>query len=79
MTRNVEHVPGQIGTHDAEGWRTFQIPGDVCLGCSDPNSGHWVPVSQCEIALATLDADQADFDRWQEETRREVYLRTRGT
>lgn len=71
------HVPYQIGTRDDEGWRTHAIPGDVCLGCSNPCAGRWVPVSQCPAALAKLNADDADFDRWQEETRREVYLRSR--
>lgn len=53
------HVPYQIGTHDTEGWRTFQTPGDVCLGCSDPNSGRWVAVSECSTAwrLFTTESD----------------------
>lgn len=55
-----KHVPSQIGTHDAEGFRTHMTPGDVCLGCSDPASGRWVPVSQCPQAMAALDTeDQA--------------------
>lgn len=53
------HRPMQIGTHDAEGWRTHTIPGDVCEACSDPATGRWVPVSQCPEALAALDADEA--------------------
>lgn len=53
------HQPGQIGTHDAEGWRTHQTPGDVCLTCSDAEAGHWVPVSACPEALAVLDAEHA--------------------
>jgi hypothetical protein len=34
-------------------WRT-QTPGEVCLGCSDPQSGIWVPVSFCPQARALL-------------------------
>lgn len=52
------HRPFQIGTHDGEGFRTHTIPGDVCLDCSTPRMGHWVPISQCSQALAALDADQ---------------------
>lgn len=55
------HVPGQIGTHDREGWRTHQIPGDVCLGCSNPRAGHWVPVTECETALAVYELQQAEM------------------
>lgn len=55
-----EHVPTQIGTHDAEGHRTHTIPGDVCLGCSDPASGRWVPISQCPKAMAALDATEQE-------------------
>lgn len=53
------HVPFQVGTHDAEGFRTHEVPADVCAGCSDPASGLWVPVSQCPPALAALDAEEA--------------------
>lgn len=53
----LRHSPIQIGTHDAEGYRTHAIPGDVCLDCSSPVAGRWVPVSQCPQALATLDAE----------------------
>jgi len=52
-----DHRPHQIGTHDAEGFRTHSIPGDVCLGCSDPGAGRWVPISQCPRALAVLDGE----------------------
>lgn len=64
MTR---HEPGQIGTHDAEGWRTHTTPGDVCLTCSNAETGLWVPVSACPDALATLDAqeqEQRDLGWW---------------
>lgn len=45
-----EHIPVQIGRYDADGYRSFQTPGDVCIGCSDPDTGVWVPVSECELA-----------------------------
>lgn len=53
-----EHRPGQIGTHDREGWRTHSIPGDVCLGCSDVETGRWVPVNQCPAALALYEQER---------------------
>jgi hypothetical protein len=53
-----QHRPHQIGTHDGEGYRTHTIPGDVCLDCSDPAAGRWVPISQCPRALAALDDEQ---------------------
>jgi hypothetical protein len=56
-----EHVPMQIGTHDAEGRRTFAPPGDVCAGCSDPGVGRWVPVSQCPDALSEWERQQAEL------------------
>ena len=56
VVQGVRHVPIQIGTHDAEGYRTHAVPADVCLGCSDPSAGRWVPVSQCASALAVLEA-----------------------
>lgn len=55
-----EHVPAQVGAYDRDGRRTFQTPGDVCLGCSDPDQGLWVPVSACAEARANLDA----LERW---------------
>lgn len=67
-----DHVPGQIGTHDAEGWRTFQTPGDVCLGCSDADAGHWVPVTECGISLAIFELQQAEMRQLHEEELRAV-------
>lgn len=55
FAEGARHVPVQIGTHDPEGHRTHTIPGDVCLGCSEPSVGRWVPVSQCPRAMAALD------------------------
>lgn len=48
------HTPIQIGVYDRSGRRTHMTPGDVCAGCSDRHTGHWVPVSQCPQAMATL-------------------------
>lgn len=31
------------------------VPADVCWGCSDQERGHWVPVSQCAVALTRYD------------------------
>jgi hypothetical protein len=59
------HVPVQIGTRDEEGHRTFDVPGDVCEGCSDPDAGRWVPVNQCPIAWPRFKAENpwgAPFD-----------------
>lgn len=56
MSEPTGHVLMQIGTHDAEGWRTFMEPGDVCAACSDPVAGRWVPVSQCPAAMADAEA-----------------------
>jgi len=60
MSEDSLHIPGEIGTHDSEGWRTFQIPGDVCLGCSNPRTGLWVPVNMCPIALTKYTLDEAE-------------------
>lgn len=53
------HLPGEIGTRDREGYRTFAPPGDVCMGCSDSRTGRWVPVSQCGLAMTAFDKDSA--------------------
>lgn len=55
------HVPYQIGTHDSEGYRTFQTPGDVCLGCSDLDSGRWVAVSECDVASAVYESQRTEY------------------
>jgi hypothetical protein len=47
-----EHRVGWIGDRDAEGNRTFGGIGEVCLGCSDPVAGRWVPRSFCSVADA---------------------------
>jgi hypothetical protein len=44
----VTHTSTFIGTHDDEGQRTFAPPGEVCVECSDPAEGRWVPVSFCD-------------------------------
>lgn len=33
------------------------VPAEVCDTCSDPDTGHWVPVGFCEKAKARLAAD----------------------
>lgn len=48
----MKHEAIQIGDRDAEGYRTFATPGDVCSECSSPDTGLWVPVSFCPAALA---------------------------
>jgi len=30
--------------------------GDVCMGCSDPAIGKWVPVSFCDISKANMES-----------------------
>jgi hypothetical protein len=52
---DIPHLPMQIGTRDAEGYRTFSTPGDVCSTCSDEQAGRWVPVTDCPVALAMHD------------------------
>lgn len=69
------HVPYQIGTHNREGWRTFQTPGDVCLGCSDPDAGRWVAVSECGTALAIFELQRAELDQLYEEGLRALEAR----
>jgi hypothetical protein len=64
------HIPGQVGTHDAEGWRTHTTPGDVCLGCSDADAGRWVPVSECPTALATYELERSEWWHLEEEALR---------
>lgn len=56
-----KHTPIQLGTHDSEGWRTFQTPGDACAGCSNRATGLWVPVSQCPEAMAALKAMEIEW------------------
>jgi hypothetical protein len=73
---STRHVPGCVGDRDRDGWRTFETPGDVCLGCSDVEAGHWVPVSDCPTALAIFEFREADLARQQDETLR--YLAERG-
>lgn len=51
------HLPVQIGTRDAEGYRTFAVPGDVCAECSDFETGRMVPISFCPRALAAYDRE----------------------
>jgi hypothetical protein len=54
-----QHVLCQIGTHDADGHRTHQVPGDVCWACSDLDAGRWVPISECPRAY-----NSAVLDEW---------------
>lgn len=46
--RDVPHNSTFIGTHDEDGERTFLTPGEVCVECSDADTGRWVPVSFCD-------------------------------
>lgn len=50
----------QIGTTDSEGFRTHTTPGDVCVECSAPSIGKWVPVSQCKAAMITWEQDHQE-------------------
>lgn len=75
MSDDVQHIPHQIGARDREGWRTFQTPGDVCLGCSDPEAGRWVAVSECGPALAIFALNELEFLRQQEETLEKLWPR----
>lgn len=60
------HEPVQIGTHDEDGHRSFTPIGEVCRGCSDPDVGRWVPVSQCPTAWATYRRNELEhgFGAW---------------
>lgn len=60
----IDHLPVQIGTHNEDGSRTFSPPGEVCLGCSDPDAGRWVPVNQCPVAMAQVERDGGLVPRW---------------
>jgi hypothetical protein len=57
------HRWGQIGTRDAEGYRTFCTPGDVCEACSNWETGLMVPVSQCPLALDDYYRENSFADR----------------
>lgn len=62
------HIPYDVTPkYDSEGWRTHMPPGHVCLGCSDPWEGRWVPIGQCPEALVMLETEEAatgeDWDR----------------
>lgn len=40
-------------------------PADVCWGCSEPDDGRWVPVTQCPRSLAVFDVSgPVAFPRW---------------
>lgn len=54
---------------------TFQTPGDVCLGCSDPDAGRWVAASECETALAIFELQRAELDQLYEEGLRALEAR----
>lgn len=54
------HTWTQIGTVDAEGFRTHTIPGDVCVECSNFSEGRYVPVSQCPSALTAWELEHND-------------------
>lgn len=54
-----EHYPSYIEDRDAEGNRTFTTPGDVCMGCSDPEEGRWVSVNLCPVAWRFFLEDEA--------------------
>lgn len=53
----------QIGTRDAEGYRTHCTPGDVCAACSNWEIGLMVPISQCPLALNDYYAENHFADR----------------
>lgn len=45
MNEADEHVPALVR------WANrHTVPAEVCLGCSDTATGHWVPVTFCERA-----------------------------
>jgi hypothetical protein len=53
------HVPEVIDfERDRTGTRG-SVPGEVCLACSDPEAGRWVPASQCPQARAVMDKEAA--------------------
>lgn len=48
-----EHLPGEITN-----WN-HAPHGDVCMGCSDPHAGRWVPVSRCGLAMTAFEDGSA--------------------
>jgi len=61
VTSEPDHTPGQIGQYDKDGYRTFTMPGDICLGCSDSETGVWVSVLDCAAALAIYDQERVQW------------------
>lgn len=53
------HLPGEIGNTNPDGtpMSRHAPPGDVCMGCSDPHVGRWVPLSQCMIRARSVNAE----------------------
>lgn len=47
-----DHKPSLITLGDRH-----TVPGEVCMGCSDPDNGVWVPVLECEEARALMNED----------------------
>lgn len=33
------------------------VPGEVCMCCSDPENGVWVPVTECDEARELMEED----------------------
>lgn len=44
-----EHRPTLVHFEDRHSY-----PAEVCWGCSDPESGQWVPVTQCTTAKSRM-------------------------
>jgi hypothetical protein len=42
---------------------TWSAVGDVCIACSDPDAGIWVPVSFCPEAKADADKYYEEMDK----------------
>ncbi len=73
-----KHRAVQIGTRDKEGFRTHCTPGDICLACSNWETGLMVPVSQCPLALDDYYEHTPWADREWDERADAAYRHTRA-
>lgn len=51
------HTPEVIDFERAHSGLRGTTPGEVCLACSDPEAGRWVPASFCPQARAVMEAE----------------------
>lgn len=65
MTR--QHVPEVIDFERSRTGLRGSAPGEVCLACSDPEAGRWVPASFCPQASAVMKSTTGKAHRKEKE------------